>query len=63
MAEKDKIEAKVLHNGSNQKTIVITTDGSNINIQTDNINALEAEMMVLKTLNAMRRKEVDNANS
>ena len=44
----------VIQPGQNQKTLLITTDGRNIQLCPNNINALETEMMLIKALNYIR---------
>jgi len=52
--EKKEMRATVLHNGSNEKVLTISTDGSNINLDPQNLSRLEIEMILVKSLQFMR---------
>ncbi len=58
--EKEKQEKKegknynVVHPGNDQKTLLLTTDGKNVNLQSNNISNLEMEMMLMKALQYIR---------
>jgi len=46
---------KILRPGDKQKSIILTTDGININMQVNEVNALEVEMMLTKALSAIQK--------
>ncbi len=66
MTEKKKEVGKeeIAKEQDSKKSIVLTTDGKNIDVRTNNLNALELEMMLIKALSAIRGKtEVQNADN
>ena len=50
--EKKELDKKKEKGSENphKKTVLITTDGDNVEIQWDNVNKLEIEMMLVKAL-------------
>lgn len=43
-----------IQTGQNQKSVIITTDGTNVHVEHNNVNALEMEMMLTKVLSHIR---------
>lgn len=57
-AEKPKkMTARTLQPGANQKCVIITTDGANVNLDPKNLNLLELEMILIKSLEFIRKRK------